>query len=372
MEQGLLSRLQGYFSTSYGGRYAEYVVKEVIEEQPKLATVLFGVRRCDVLEVEYRFRVAGQVRIADPAFLDAQTERPTCLVEIKYEDHKSPRNAAQLADYLRFCRQKKCTFILLTQHLPPTNLKRRIPRGGLLLYSDLADKLPSSEGSVGALLRRFFVDRGLVMHDFQTEDLANLKSLLYRLLNPWLGSGRSQRQDAMGGGGVADAFGNLLRNMNLIAKEVASNLPGRPPTIDFELDPWVRPNIIRKIAAEDPAADSVNAYRAKHGGCLYVYGRVRLDDTSKSWLQVEFGIGLKVNPGERNFHTSTFAVVYSNALGGQAGYSERATSVTTLSDKRRAVTALRCRIHESIEEASHRPLPRSQLSKLRRFGEAVL
>ncbi len=80
MEKGLLSRLQSYFSGSFGGRYVEYLIKETIEEQPKLATLLFGVKRSNTLQVEYRFRVGSQTRIADLAFFDAETERLTCLV----------------------------------------------------------------------------------------------------------------------------------------------------------------------------------------------------------------------------------------------------------------------------------------------------
>ncbi len=87
MEKGLFSRLQSYFRASFGGRYVEYLVKETIEEQAKLATLLFGVNRSDTLHAEYRFRINGQTRIADLAFLEAKTEHPTCLVEIKYDDH---------------------------------------------------------------------------------------------------------------------------------------------------------------------------------------------------------------------------------------------------------------------------------------------
>jgi len=48
--------LQRYFSASFGGRYVECLIKETIEEQPKLATLLFGVKHSDTLQVEYRFR----------------------------------------------------------------------------------------------------------------------------------------------------------------------------------------------------------------------------------------------------------------------------------------------------------------------------
>ena len=367
MGKGLFCRLQSYFSSSFGGRYVEYLIKEAIEEQPKLAALLFGVNRFDTLEVEYRFRIGGRTRIADLAFLDAETERPTCLVEIKYDDHKNPGNAEQLEYYLRFCDKENCEFVFLSQHLPTGDLQKKLQnREALVLFSDLAEKLKSSEESVGGLLRRFFVDRGLVMHKFESRDLANLKSFLFRLLNPWGGQGRSQNKDAISGG-AAEAFGNLLRNMNIIAKEVAANVPGRSPTIDFDLDPWVEPKKLRKDAEEDPKAKSISAWYAKAGGTLTVYGRTRLDDTATNWLQIEFGIGLEANSGDKNFHPFSYAAVHSYSFKEESSYKEQYASFRILHDKQRAVTALRERIYEVIEVAIKRNLSKSQVAKLKKY-----
>ncbi len=364
MGKSLFSRLQSYFDASFGGRYVEFLIKETIEEQPKLATLLFGVERSDTLRVEHPFRIDGQTRIADLTFFDEKTERPTCLVEIKYDDHKNPSNAEQLQHYLKFCQKQNCKFIFLSQHLPTEDLRKKMPSlETLVLFSDLADKLKSSEGSVGGLLRSFFVDRGLVMHKFESRDLANLKSFLFRLLNPWLGQGRSQTKDAMGGG-AAEAFGNLLRNMNIIAKEV---VPGRFPTIDFELDPWVKPKQVQKDAKKDPKAASISAYYAKDGGYLSVFGRIRVDDYSSSWLQIEFGIGLEANSGDKDFHPFTFAVVHSYAFKDESSYKLKSTSAKILHDKQRAVTALKKRIKEAIDHAIKRSPPKSQIAKLRKF-----
>jgi hypothetical protein len=366
MENGLLSRLQSYFSASFGGRYVEHILKETIEEQPKLAARLFGANQSDVLRVEHRFQIGANYRIADLAFLDSATERPICLIEIKYDDHKNPSNTAQLEDYLNFCRRKDCKFVLLSQHLPPTSLQKRLRDGGLILFSDLAAKLNDDEGSVGGLLRRFFVDKGLVMHKFDSNDLANLKSFIFRLLNPWLGQGRSQTKDAMTGG-AADAFGNLLKNMNIIAKEVGANVQARSPTIDFELDPWVDPKKISKDAKEDPRADSISAYNAKKGGLFSVYGRIRLDDRSSSWLQVEFGIGFEANAGDKDLHPFTFAHVYSNSFGGEATTSFKGASIRILDDKHRAVTALKERVQEATRDAIKRAPPHHQIAKLKKL-----
>ncbi len=370
MGKGLLSRLQSYFSASFGGRYVEYLIKETIEEQPKLAALLFGVKRSDTLQIEYRFRIDSQTRIADLAFFDAETERPTCLLEIKYDDHKNPKNGAQLKHYLEFCQKHNCKLIFLSQHLPDDDLRKELTgTGRLLLFSDLADKLERSEGSVGGLLRRFFVDRGLMMHKFESKDLANLKSFLFRLLNPSKGQGRSHNKAAMTGG-AAEAFGNLLRNMNIFAKEVAANAHGRTPTIDFSLDPWVNPKQVQKDARKDPEADSINASNAKDGGCLCVSGRSRLDDATGR-CYVEFGIGLEARSGDKNFYPFTYALVSGGAFKGESFYKEKDAPTRILHDKLRAVTELKKRIAEAIEDAITRGSPKSQIPKLKKFRNAL-
>jgi hypothetical protein len=366
VEHGLFSRLQSYFHATYGGRYVEYLIKASVDERPKLATVLFGVKASETLHVEYRFKVGAQKRIADLAFVDARTERPTCLIEIKYDDHKSPTNAAQIEDYLKFCNKVGCRFILLSQHCLPRELLGRLPtKSSLQLFSDLASSLKDSDDSVGGLLRRFFVDRGLVMNEFKSRDLANLKSFVFRLFNPWGGQGRSHNKDAMDGG-AAEAFGNLLKNMNIVAKEVATNESGRPPTIDFFFDPWINPKRISKEAGTNPGSDPISAAKSKAGGYLFVYGRIRLDDTSK-WLQIEFGVGIDVTQGSSDLTYFSYANIYSYALNDDGVYHHRKAGVRILYDKEVAVSALKERIEGVIDRACKRDLPKIQIAKLKRF-----
>jgi hypothetical protein len=294
------------------------------------------------------------------------------LIEIKYDDHKNPSNAAQLEDYTRSCKKHKCKFIFLSQHIPPEHLPRKLPGNGkLLLFSDLAHKLLGNERSVGGMLRQFFVDRGLVMHRFEANDLANLKSFLFRLLNPWSGQGRSQNKDAMGGG-AAEAFGNLLRNMNIIAKEVTANAHSRTPTIDFELEPWVKKREIQKEISENPKDPLPSAYNAKGGGNLSVFGRVRLDDTVRNWVQIEFGIGLEVNAGDRDFYPFTYAAVYGYAYKKfEGGFAHEYAPRRVLHDKQRAVAELKKRIREAIGLAINRTPPKNQIVKLKKFRNSL-
>ena len=123
-------------------------------------------------------------------------------------------------------------------------------------------------------------------------------------------------------GGVAEAFGNLLKNMNIIAKEVSVNERGRVPTIDFELDPWVDHKQVQKDAMENPKEKSISALSAKAKGHLSVFGRIRLDHSSSSWLYIEFGIGLEAKSRDKNFHPFTFAEIYSNAFYADGSYKD--------------------------------------------------
>ena len=372
MEQGLLSRLQSYFSSSYGGRYVEHIIKEMLDEQPRLKPLLFGQDRSSQVRAEFRFEIGGKTRVADLAFLDAATERPTCLVEIKYDDHKNPSNSAQLDDYLKYCARRNCKFISLSQHILPTTDRRKLSGSSVLLFSDIAEYLDHADGATSGLLKRFFIDRGLIMHKFKNEDMDNLRAFVFRLLNPWLGQGRSQTKSGMSSGGVADAFGHVLKNMNIVSGEVVANASSRSPTIDFDLDPWMDTRRIRRTSEANSKDRSVSGYAAKSGGYLYVYGRNRLDDRSDSWLQVEFGFVFEANKGDRNLGLETFAIVYSNALGGDASQVNRSAPKRILSDKNIAVASIRRRIVEAAAHALKRNLlPKYQASRLKKYRDAM-
>lgn len=368
MEEGLFSRLQSYFSASYGGRFVECLIKESVEEQPKLSTLLFGVKASDRPSLEYHFKVGKRSRRADLAFLDAATLEPTCLIELKYDDQKSPGNASQVDDYLKFCRkQGKCKFILLSQHHLPRELLEKLPeKGARLLFSDIADKLRGNEDSVAGMLRRFFIDRGLVMHKFQERDIGNLTSFAFRLLAPWGGQGRSQNKDAMSGG-VAEAFGYLLKNMNIVTKEVAMHENGRAPTVDFYLEPRVNSKQVHKEVLANPGEEWITGDRFKAGGCLYVFGRIRLDDRSGHWLNIEYGIGLEVNHGDAELTGLSYATIYSNELKEDSVYVQGGAGIRFLNDKTRAVTTLKALIHKAIERAIKSDISKVQINKLQRF-----
>lgn len=372
-EQGLFSRLQGYFSSSFGGRYVEHLIKETIRERPQLAQRLFGISGLSRIEVEHRFQVNGATRVADMAFFSEETGHPVCLVEIKYDDHKSPGNAAQLYDYLRYLRLTRGDFVYLTQHLPPEPIRHALKRSGrrLVLFSDLADRLQVNENSIEGLLRRFFVDKGLVMHGITEVEYGHLRSFMFRFFNPYRGGGRTHTKEGMGGA-VADVFGDLLRNMNIIARQVTSNLTDyrREPTIDFWAEPYVNARRIRRQAENSNSSD-VSTDEARAGGCLWIYARSPVVSDSRRWLILEFGFCLEVQPNDRTIYLSTFGQVISNLFDGEGAYSQKPAGKSVLSDKNRATRSLKQRLQEVIDEVPIRQLPRRWANRLAAFRKAV-
>jgi hypothetical protein len=374
-DQGLFSRLQSYFASSFGGRYVEHLVKETVEERPKLAQQVFGVPRFGGVQVEYRFRINGATRIADLVLFDRESQKPSCLIEIKYDDHKNPRNAAQLGDYLEYSRKTGCSFVYLTQHLPPeaTRATLRQENRALLLFSDLADGLEQSENSVEGLLRRFFVDKGLVMHKFDAMDYGHLRSFLFRLFNPYGGQGRSHTKEGMSGG-VADAFGDLLRNMNIIAREVTAEVVNqREPTIDFWAEPYVDKKRIQKEAGRDKHAD-ITTSGSRAGGYLWIYARSSLGADRRHWLNVEYGLCLEVLAKDRNMYAYTYALVGSDLLreDDYETYTQKPAGLRIVFDKARAVRALKERLCEAISKAQRlRVLPNNLSRRLSDFRRAI-
>ncbi len=360
-QKGLFSRLQTYFKASFGGRYFEHLIKETISEQPKLALHLFGIKDCAHVEVEHRFN--GPKRSADLAFLDKERQL-VCLVEIKYEDQENPRNREQFKDYLRYSRKHRCKFICLTQHVLPEHDRVLLQKWEMMLFSDLAERLRVSDSAVGGLLRRFFEDKGLVMHKFEKTDESHLKAFLFRFFNPYAGQGRSHTKEAMSGG-VADAFGDLLRNMNIIAREVTAAFDGRT-TIDFSAEQWVYTQGIRK-RAEEENHEELTTHGSKSGGQLWVYGNSVLD--GRKYLSVEFGLGLEVRASDSKIYPTTYASVYIGRKGIDSPLKPVGNRI--IYDKPRAVAALKQRIREAIDKTLRSQLSAGHAKKLKVFRRAI-
>lgn len=164
--KSFFSRLQSKFDASYGGRYVEIILQELSKEDNLITRILGkSTKRC-YLETEYCFTVNSKKRIADIAIFTEDEHQLIALVEIKYDDHKSPTNAAQIEDYINFCRNKYCHFTYLTQYYPAKKDITLIKESGYshLLFSRFSAQLAEkSQSQLVNLFVAYLEDKGLSM-----------------------------------------------------------------------------------------------------------------------------------------------------------------------------------------------------------------
>jgi hypothetical protein len=163
----IFSRLKGKFARAYEGRYMGCVLEQVVQAEPQMLKTLFpelaqrkdwgaickalkSGERDSQITVEVPFEGKYQNRRADLA-IEYRGEL-IALLEIKYEDHRSQTNKAQLQDNIAFVMQSAACFTYLTLHQPPEVQTKTIERARTkhvrhILYRDLytaAEKLRKS------------------------------------------------------------------------------------------------------------------------------------------------------------------------------------------------------------------------------------
>jgi len=183
--QSFLSRFKDKLNADYGGRYVAAVLAEAIQDEPRLIEHLWGrIRKPPTYTITTEWCFDGQARrrFADLAILD-KDDRPIALLEVKYEDHKSTRNSAQLDDYLKFCRSnKRVSFKCFTKHQLPDVDLRRIGRPRQLSYAKLVRALEGDKRLASSpicnLLCRFFREEGEM---FNQLDQSGLEFFIRRL-----------------------------------------------------------------------------------------------------------------------------------------------------------------------------------------------
>ncbi|MGH8605727.1 MAG: hypothetical protein ACREXR_23930, partial [Gammaproteobacteria bacterium] len=241
----LFSRLQSYFSAEFAGRYlaiilqegfrydAEPITRFLSKKFPKLH--LPRKKKHLSLSSEWRFPGKDSQKRADLVLLEGDT--PLVLLEIKYSDNLM---AAQLDDYLIYCKNNKCKFILLTRSLIESKDQLDIERAQQThsYLCELAHEFRRSRSEVGKLIFDYFKEKGLVMNPVNERLLFNL---LHHFLNPPTKSGRNTSEDFVSGGAMQ--LGAVLNNMRLLAAEVTPMIvratgktSARQATIDFWVD----------------------------------------------------------------------------------------------------------------------------------------
>jgi hypothetical protein len=192
MKKSFFSRFKDKLNKDYGGRFVSLLLKEIMNEEPKVASVVFpSLKKYTVIgtsfdiQEEYRFpgRMHKTERRADLAILNHKT--PIALLEVKYEDEKQSTNAAQLDDYLEFCSKENIPFTYLTQYLPLQSDADKIEAKNIkmgktdlfkhFLYSQLYKKLEKIDHNHAVIMfREFLKTEGNVFDKNIDEDVLQL------------------------------------------------------------------------------------------------------------------------------------------------------------------------------------------------------
>jgi hypothetical protein len=367
-----LANLQDRMGHSFGGRFVELVLEDLCRDHTDLSAVLFNVplnqskRSTGGYSVVAEWGLPDRNRIADLALIDALSGEPLALAEIKYDDHKNPKNAAQLKDYVEFCRKRELGFCYLTQHYPPSSdlAKVRGIRFRHLLFSDLAAAICArrkllSDRSIGLLIE-YLEDRGLLM---KTVDGVGLRKLMVRIFNPNHGQGRQQaNKDIVTS--VPESFATLLSNVQLLGDEIAHLIQNRRrPAVDFEVEPYGSLSKKKLRDISNGQDDRSSIFFTKAGGALWVFFRITLTDGIGMAAGYVVEISSPIKRDEPS--VSLYAAFWGRNLAQQyRQYSRIATSV--IGNKKKCLKTLTRLISEEAAVAAKDPEASRKISKV--FG----
>lgn len=121
MTKTFFSRLRGHLDHHYpGGRYMAMVLAEVFQETPQFAAAVFGLNGNRPYRAMTEYCYNGEPsRRADLVLLEPDDDKVAALMEIKYEDEKTPSIFRQTLAYSEWARKNSAPFLLLTKE-PPT------------------------------------------------------------------------------------------------------------------------------------------------------------------------------------------------------------------------------------------------------------
>lgn len=221
----IFSRVKSHMKDSYpGGRYLAMILAEVLRDAPRLAKAWFDVDGVDFdVVLEYPIEVDGHKKRVDLAFVATTGKRagsPMVMVEIKYEDEKAPKIDAQLKDYISYCEQNKCGFILLTKNQP--DACHFAPRGPLKpgqhrRYADLYRATSKHDDyerhPVARMLCDFLREETTVFDETKSDDIENILMLLLI---------RNLDLDAKNGLGALNKGDRVLESVRLLQQLVAN------------------------------------------------------------------------------------------------------------------------------------------------------
>lgn len=390
----LLTSMQGWLETpraaSYGGRFVSVAIAHLGAFDQSIARTLLRLAgfKGDLrskrwsMNVEFGFQRRGRRRRADLAIFDADIPGPpVCLLEIKYDDQGSDRNAAQFDDYVGYCAGHEGTaFLCLTQYYIPRQIHSQHIRE--CLFSDFAESLATEDGGFtpARLLVDYFRERGLTMEPI---DLNALGRFMHRLFNPRGGAGRQQKNRYMIQD-IPEVFRAVMTNANVFGIDISRNLKTRRvPVIDFETYPWVRTDRLARRISNDGSADSGRPtfvrFRERAGGELYAFAQsyLRGGARSKGTIGIDYGYCFEVDPGQTT-KCYLYGSVWGNGVavgvetGDRSHMEMKRVGVRTLGARTQCVRTISDQLCKAAKEAMKREgTTRSTKQVLRRLVETL-
>lgn len=351
--KSFFSRIQNKFEASYGGRYIETILYEVSIEDDSIAKFIGNTNSPCRIETEYSFTVNDRDRIADIAVYSIESGFVVGLVEIKYDDHKSDKNSAQLEDYIAYCKINDLSFTYLTQYYPPSKDLSLVEAAGHkhILFSHLSENIRNKQCSqITELFIKYLEDKGLSMK--KVDDDAIYRYLV-RMFNPASGQKKIQNNTAMVEG-IPDSFHALMNNISVLSQEISRYTEGkRVPVVDFRVWPYFKfsKNKLRELLDDDSLEQS--GYLGdgeKNGGELFAFAKSVIIDTSKNkgdWLYLEYGYKVLLEKGEPVHSSFLYAHIYGKDIRSDIElYKEKKIANRTLSNKVKCLSHFSKLIHE--------------------------
>lgn len=362
--KSFFTRIQGKFDAEYSGRYIATIMEEVANSNDIVLKALFnnqsGLKGCR-LETEWRFDGLKKGRIADLVVLNNENN-PLLLVEIKFRDHKSEANHAQLRDYLRYCKNNKnVQFLCLTAFHLKQEDETLLEKEQLMLFTDYASKLilaNRKNDPVVSLLIEYFREQGLVM---QNIDKVLLKKLMIKFFRNNKGAGKQQKNADMIEG-IPNTLSALMKNMEIVSSEIQSLMGNvRSGSVSFEIHPkYIISNaFIEESKPINRSRKLIPKREQRDGGMLIIYSNCSINRSGDSkgnrdWLEIQFGFDLKIGKNSQDIKCSFYSSLRGKFNYNQEApefYKEKPIAISNIENREKSVVHYRKLIREVLNEA---------------------
>lgn len=316
------------------------ILEQVIIDTPALAKAIFpsldktaiGKIKNGNAQIAIEWSFPGQNnkrRIADLAIVEA--EKAIALCEIKYEDHLSPGNRAQLDDYLHYAKKEGAAFTYLTQYTPPQSSMERLAKAKArnidaehLYYRELYGKIENLEGQTISMFRDFLKDQHVIYKNHL--DRRAQKSLQYLMASGLYirhnhGMGALKDEETVRGG--PKLLGDLLGNSASLADWFRSEMPDIfsqrfRPSFGFE------PIFLDKAKFQGDSDWRYIEPKHRSGGYFWVFADGRIPVPSPQYLGMnigyEFELDVDADGVDQKIEGSLIVNIWGRGFESQKAY----------------------------------------------------